>query len=229
MTESHNSGPATEKTGPAGGKSSWFKLAVEMGPLLLFFFANARPKLFQPLVAPFLPQSLLAGENAGLFTATIVLMAGALVALAVSYWRTRKVPVMPLVTAILVLIFGALTLYLQDATFIKMKPTVLYICFGLALFGGLVFDKPLLPVLFDNAMSLTERGWRLLTVRWALFFFALAVLNEIVWRTQTNDVWVAFKFPGIFILILLFTLVQVPFMLKHELKGEAASQAPEHF
>jgi len=78
-------------------------------------------------------------------------------------------------------------------------------------------------------MSLTERGWRLLTVRWALFFFALAVLNEIVWRTQTNDVWVAFKFPGIFILILLFTLVQVPFMLKHELKGEAASQAPEHF
>ncbi|HYP57091.1 MAG TPA: septation protein A [Beijerinckia sp.] len=229
MTESHNSGPATEKTGPAGGKSSWFKLAVEMGPLLLFFFANARPKLFQPLVAPFLPQSLLAGENAGLFTATIVLMAGVLVALAVSYWRTRKVPVMPLVTAILVLIFGALTLYLQDATFIKMKPTVLYICFGLALFGGLVFDKPLLPVLFDNAMSLTERGWRLLTVRWALFFFALAVLNEIVWRTQTNDVWVAFKFPGIFILILLFTLVQVPFMLKHELKGEAASQAPEHF
>src|SRR5260370_40724304 len=98
--------------------------------------------------------------------------------------RTGRLPIMPMVTAVLVLVFGALTFYFQDERFIKMKPTFLYTCFGLALFGGLAFGKPLLSIVLDNAMSLTERGWRLLTVRWAVFFFVLAVLNEIVWRTQ---------------------------------------------
>ncbi len=207
----------------------WLKLAVEIGPLALFFFANARPKLFEPLVAPFLPESILTGDNAGLFTATVVLMAAVVVALIVSFALTRRIPVVPLITAILAVGFGALTLYLHDATFIKMKPTVLYICFGLALIGGLAVNRPVLPILFDNAMALTERGWRLLTLRWAGFFFVLAALNEIVWRTQSNDVWVAFKFPGLFILILLFTLAQLPFIMRHKLDEEAAEKAPEHY
>src|SRR5262249_44378520 len=173
-------------------------------PLILFFIANARPKFFAPMVAPFLPAQILRGPNGGLFTATLVLMAAVTAALAVSFVATRRLPAVPLATALLVLIFGWLTLYLQDTAFIKMKPTILYAAFGVVLIGGLLMNKSLLPVVFDNAVALTERGWRLLTFRWASFFFALAVLNEIIWRTQSNDIWVAFKFPGIFILILLF-------------------------
>lgn len=203
-------------------RPAWLKPAVELGPLILFFVANARPKLFEPLAALVLPPSILNGPNAGLFTATIVLMAAVAAALGFSYLSERRLPVVPLMTAALVLVFGGLTLYLQDATFIKMKPTVLYAGFGMALIGGLAINKPVLPILFDGTFSLSERGWRLLTLRWGGFFFALALLNEIVWRTQTNDVWVAFKFPGIFILIFLFSLAQVPFMSRHALPAEEA-------
>ncbi len=210
-------------------QNPWVKFLLEMGPLLLFFFANSRPKLFEPLVHPFLPEAILSGSSAGLFTATVVLMVAVVAALIASFVLTKRLPIMPLVTAILVLVFGALTLYLQDDRFIKMKPTVLYLAFGLALSGGLALGKPLLPIVLDNAMSLTERGWRLLTIRWAGFFFLLALLNEIVWRTQSNDVWVAFKFPGTVILIFLFTFAQVPLIMKHELTEDAAEKAPEHF
>jgi intracellular septation protein len=210
-------------------QNPWIKFLLEMGPLLLFFFANAKPKLFEPLVRPILPEAILSGSSAGLFTATVVLMVAVVAALIASFVTTKRLPIMPLVTAILVLIFGALTLYLQDDRFIKMKPTVLYLAFGLALFGGLLFNKPLLPIVLDNAMSLTERGWRLLTIRWASFFLVLAILNEIVWRTQSNDVWVAFKFPGTVILIFLFTFAQVPLIMRYELTEEAAKKAPDHF
>jgi intracellular septation protein len=118
---------------------------------------------------------------------------------------------------------------LQDATFIKMKPTVLYAGFGAALIGGLALNKPVLPIIFDQAMALTERGWRLLTWRWGGFFFALALLNEIVWRTQSNDAWVAFKFPGIFILIVLFSVAQMPLIMRHKLSDEEAERAPDHY
>jgi intracellular septation protein len=197
------------------------KLALDLGPLILFFVANARPKLFQPLLTPFVPETLLAGENAGLYTATLVLMPAVVAALAVSWWLTRRLPIMPLVTAGLVIVFGALTFYLHDPSFIKMKPTVLYVLFGLTLYGGLALKKPLLPVVFDRAFDLTERGWHILTLRWANFFFVLAGLNELVWRTQSNDIWVAFKFPGIFILVLLFSLAQAPLIMRHT-RGEQA-------
>ncbi|MGH6796652.1 MAG: septation protein A [Methylocella sp.] len=210
-------------------QSPWLKFGVEVGPLILFFFANARPKLFAPAVAPFLPQPILSGPNAGLFTATLVLMAAVAAALAVSFVSTRRLPTMPLITAALVLVFGGLTLYLQDAAFIKMKPTILYAGFGVALIGGLAMNKLVLPIIFDQAMALTERGWRLLTLRWGGFFFALAGLNEIVWRTQSNDAWVAFKFPGIFILILIFSIAQVPLITRHKLPDEEADLAPDHY
>lgn len=213
--------PPTKKT-PA----PILKLTLEMGPLLLFFFANARPTFFAPFVQLFLPASLLSGENAGLFTATAVLIPAVVLALIISYLRTRHLPVMPLVTAILVVIFGALTLYLQDPRFIKMKPTILYLAFGGALLGGLVFDKPLLPIVLDNAIELSERGWRILTWRWTFFFFALAIANEIVWRTQSSNIWVLFKFPGTVAIIFLFTLAQVPLMLRHEIKPEAKGEIP---
>ena len=214
---------------PGHAPDPWLKLVLEMGPLALFFVANARPKLFEPLVARFAPASLLAGDNAGLFTATLVLMVAVVAALIASFALTRRIPIVPLMTAVLVVAFGALTLYLHDATFIKMKPTILYVCFSAALFGGLAFDRPVLPVLFDNAMALTERGWRVLTLRWAAFFLVLAALNEIVWRTQSTDVWVAFKFPGLFIIVFLFTIAQLPFIMRNKLDDEEAKHAPEHF
>ena len=204
--------------------SPWVKALVEFGPLVLFFVANARPKLFEPLLARILSPELLAGPNAGLFTATSVLMVSVVAALAVSFAVTRRLPVVPLVTAVLAVSFGALTLYLQDTTFIKMKVTVIYALFGAALFAGLAMNRLFLPFMFNNAMALTERGWRLLTVRWGAFFFALAILNEIVWRTQSNDVWVAFKFPGIFIILALFMLSQAPFIMRHQLDGEDAGK-----
>ncbi len=206
----------------AAPPAPWLKLTLELGPLILFFFANARPKLFAPFAQRVLPANLLVGPNAGLFTATAVLIAAVIIALGVSYLRTRRLPIMPLITAVLVVIFGALTIYFRDPRFIKMKPTILYCAFAIALFGGLIFDKPLLPIILDNAMSLTERGWRILTLRWGIFFFALALANEIVWRTQSTNVWVAFKFPGTVIIIFLFTISQVPLMLRHELKEEGA-------
>jgi len=213
--------PTASKTPPP---SPLLRLTLELGPLLLFFIANARPKLFAPLIGWALPPRLLSGENAGLFTATAVLMVAVILALVVSYLRTRHLPVMPLVTAVLVVIFGALTLYLHDPRFIKMKPTILYTAFGLALLANLAFKKPLLPILLDNAIALSERGWRILTWRWTFFFFALAIANEIVWRTQSSNTWVLFKFPGTVILIFLFTMAQLPLMLRHELKEEAPAE-----
>jgi intracellular septation protein len=220
MSEIANSVPDAAPKKKENAGPLWVKLGVEMGPLVLFFLANSRPKLFEPFVAPFLPRSILIGPNAALYTATFVLMVAVVVALVVSVVRLRKLPAVPLMTAVLAVGFGALTLYLQDTTFIKMKPTVLYVFFGLALFGGLAMNKLLLPIVFNNAMALTERGWRLLTLRWGGFFFVLAIMNEIVWRTQTNDVWVSFKFPGIFILLFLFTVAQAPLMLRHKLEDE---------
>ena len=220
----------TEKPGlvPARTISPALKFALEMGPLLLFFFANFRPKLFEPLMRPFLPAHLLQGKEAGLFTATGVLMVAVLVALAISFVKTRKLPLMPLVTAILVVVFGGLTLYFQNPDFIKMKPTILYALFGGGMLGGLAFGRPLLPVMLDSAMKLDEEGWRILTLRWGLMFLALAVANEIVWRRFSEHTWVLFKFPGTMVLIFLFTFTQVPLIMRHELKGDAAERAPEH-
>ena len=170
------------------------KLALDIGPLVLFFAANTR---------------------FGIYTATGAFMAAVLIALAVSYVMTRHIAVMPLVTAAIVLVFGGLTLILHDELFIKLKPTIIYLLFGGTLLGGLALGKPLLGMLFDSVFNLTEEGWRKLTWRWALFFFALAVLNEIVWRTQTTDFWVSFKLFGVVPLTFLFGALQYPLLVKY--------------
>ena len=152
------------------------KLVLDIGPLVLFFVANSK---------------------FGIFAATGAFMVAVLAALAVSYVMTRHIAVMPVVTAVIVLIFGGLTLVLHDELFIKLKPTIIYVLFGGTLVGGLLFGKPLLGIVFDSVFHLREEGWRKLTWRWAFFFFALAILNEIVWRTQTTDFWVSFKLFGV--------------------------------
>jgi intracellular septation protein len=191
------------------------KLLLDLGPLVLFFLANSRPALFLPLVSPILPADIASSERTGIFVATAVFMVAIVIAFVVSYVLTRHLPVMPLVTAIIVLVFGSLTLVLHDELFIKLKPTIIYLLFGAVLLGGLAFGKPLLGVVFDSVFHLTDEGWRKLTLRWALFFFALALLNEIVWRTQTTDVWVSFKVFGVVPLTFLFGALQYPLLTKY--------------
>jgi intracellular septation protein len=140
--------------------------------------------------------------------------------------------VMPVVTAIVVVVFGGATLILQNEQFIKLKPTIIYVLFGSVLLGGLAFGKPLLGVVFDSVFNLTEEGWRKLTVRWALFFFALAVLNEVVWRTQSDSFWALFKLVGVVPLTFVFAALQYPLLTKYaaaddSAKPETSSAKPE--
>jgi intracellular septation protein len=182
------------------------KLALDIGPLLLFFAGNSR---------------------FGIFGATAVFMVAALVALAISYALTRRLPVMTVVSAVIVLVFGGLALWLHDETFIKLKPTIIYTLFGGALLGGYLFDKPLLEIVFDSVFHITEEGWRKLTLRWAAFFFVLAVLNEAIWRTQSTDFWVNAKVFGFTTLTFLFGALQVPLLMKYAIEPEPTAPAKD--
>lgn len=190
------------------------KLALELGPLMVFFFANARGEW---LAERFPALGDLGGP---LFIATALFMIATAVALSVSWLLTRTLPIMPLVSGVVVFVFGALTLWLQDETFIKMKPTIVNTLFGAVLVGGLVFGKSLLGYVFDSAFKLDTEGWRKLTLRWGLFFFLLAILNEIVWRNFSTDTWVAFKVWGIMPITLAFTVSQMPLIMRHSLEGK---------
>jgi intracellular septation protein len=173
------------------------KLSLELGPLVLFFVANSRW---------------------GIFTATAVFMVAVVAALVASYTLLHRVPIMTVVSAVVVLVFGGLTLLLQNDVFIKLKPTIIYLLFFAVLLGGLAAGKPLLAMVFDSVFDLTPEGWRKLTWRWALFFLALAVLNEIVWRTQTTDVWLSFKLFGVVPLTFLFAASQYPLLSRYDAK-----------
>ena len=170
------------------------KLALDVGPLLLFFLANQR---------------------FGIFAATGVFMVAVFIALGVSYALTRHIAMMPIITAVVVLVFGGLTLILHDELFIKLTPTIIYVLFGGALLAGLLFGKVFLGTVLDSVFNLTEEGWRKLTWRWIWFFFALAVLNEIVWRTQSTDFWVNFKVFAVLPITLVFGALQYPLLVKY--------------
>lgn len=195
------------------------KLALEMGPLAVFFAATLRA---DRLIGLF-PALGLLGKP--LFIATALFMAATAVSLAVSWALTRTLPLMPLVSGIVVLFFGGLSIWLQNDTFIKMKPTIVYALFGLLLLGGLRFDKALLGYVFDAAFKLDAEGWRKLTRRWGLFFLFSAVLNEAVWRglaarypaEQADSYWAAFKLFGFTGLTFLFILSQMPLIARHSL------------
>ncbi|TDP47179.1 septation protein A [Zavarzinia compransoris] len=172
------------------------RLALEAGPLGIFFYCNAK---------------------FGIFTATGVFMAATVVALAANWLLERRLPVMPLVSGFFVMVFGGLTLLLQDELFIKMKPTIVNTLFAVILFGGLAFGRSLLKPLFGAAFQLTDAGWRVLTFRWAGFFVFLAVVNEVVWRNFDTDTWVDFKVFAIMPITIVFTLSQMPLILRHQL------------
>ena len=174
-----------------------FKLATEVGPLLVFFVVNARFHLF---------------------VATAAFMLAILAAMIASYVVTRHVPIMALVTGVVVLVFGTLTLVLHDETFIKVKPTIIYGLFAAVLLGGLLFGRSFIAIMFDQVFNLTPQGWRILTMRWALFFIGLAILNEVIWRTQTTDFWVSFKVFGVIPLTMIFAITQMPLTRRYHLE-----------
>lgn len=185
----------------------WRKLVLELGPLGIFFAVNA-----------------VFGKSHGLYPATAALMVATLVALAVSWKIMHRLPIMPVVSGVVVVVFGTLTLVLQDELFIKLKPTIVNSLFGTVLLGGLLFGRSLLGVVFDSVFDLDAEGWRKLTLRWGLFFFVLAGLNEVVWRGFSTDTWVTFKVFGIMPLTFLFAIAQVPLIQRHSIEadGEAS-------
>ncbi len=177
------------------------KLVLELGPLVVFFLTNNRFDIF---------------------FATGAFMAATVISLIVSRIVLRKIPVMPLVTGAFVLTFGALTLYLQDDIFIKMKPTIVNILFATALTVGLYLGRPLMKILLGDVIRLQDEGWRKLTIRWTAFFLVLAVLNEIVWRNFSTDSWVAFKTFGIMPLTFIFMMAQIGLLQKYQLQDDVA-------
>jgi len=194
--------------------SPLLKLALELGPLGVFFLFNARGEQ----IADALPVLQLVGKP--IFLATAAFMVAITISLVVSLWLTKRLPVMPLVSGVVVLVFGALTLWLHDELFIKLKPTIVNCLFGSILLGGLLFGKSLLGYVFDSAFRLTDEGWRKLTFRWGVFFFVLAAINEIVWRSFSTDFWVSFKVFGIMPITLLFTLTQLPLIQKYAITDD---------
>lgn len=188
------------------------KLGLEFGPLAIFFLANSYgERLFG------------VAHDRRIFVATGIFIVASLVSLALSKILLNHLPRMAIVNAVVVTVFGGLTLALNDSLFIKIKPTIVNTLFGMILLGGLVMGRLFLPMVLDSVMRLTEEGWRKLTLRWGLFFFVLALLNEIVWRTQTEDFWVGFKVWGIMPITLAFALSQTPLIMRHELKDETES------
>ncbi|MBI2253640.1 MAG: septation protein A [Proteobacteria bacterium] len=187
----------------AGASSSkGIKLLVDFGPLVVFFIAY---------------------KAAGLMSATVALIIATVIALAIGYIATKRLAIMPLITAVVVVIFGGLTLWFNDAVFIKMKPTIVQGIFAVLLFGGLALKRPTLQYVMGDALQLTEAGWRILTLRFALFFTAMAILNEIVWRNVSEDLWIDFKVFGILGLTILFSLSQMPLMKRHMIEGDEAA------
>ena len=185
---------------------TWLKPTVDYGPLLVF-------------LALYFTSDLL--------TATAALIAATVLAVVLALWIERRVPWMPVVTAVVVGVFGGLTLWSGDETFIKIKPTIAQLLFATVLLGSVVLGRPVLKPLLGTAWPMDDAGWRRLSLRFAIFFLAMAGLNEAVWRTQTTDVWVLFKVFGLLGLTLLFALAQVPLMTRHRLP-EVAEEPSEH-
>ena len=173
------------------------KLLIDIGPLAVFFIFYTRGDLKSAII-PF--------------------MIATIIAVLFSYIMEKKIPVMPTVGALIILIFGGLTIYFDNEVFFKMKPTIINLLFALILYGGMIIKKPLLKLLLGAAIKLEDEGWKILTQRWISFFIALAILNEIVWRTQSTDIWVNFKVFGILPITFIFTMTQFPLIKKYQIE-----------
>jgi intracellular septation protein len=193
----------SERANPSGERGEpnhLLKLLIDVGPLVAFFAAYAR---------------------SGIYWATGVLMLATVIALIASRVLFGRFAVAPMVTAVLVVVFGGLTFWLEDPRFIMMKPTIINLLFAAVLGFGLFTGRPLLKLVMGEAVRLTDEGWRTLTVRWIVFFVAVAALNEVVWRNFSEATWVAFKAWGILPLTIIFAVAQIGLIRRHEAKIDA--------
>ncbi|ESR26077.1 septation protein A [Lutibaculum baratangense] len=193
----------TTTTTAAKPQPEWLQPLLEIGPLVIFFIMN---------------------WQLGIYWATGGFMAAMVVSVSASLFIMKRLPVMPIFTLVVVLLFGSLTLWLQDETFIKLKPTITNLAFALMLWAGLAFDRPLLKYAFGTVFNLTREGWRILTFRWALFFVFLALVNEVVWRNFSTDTWVAFKVFGIMPITMIFAMAQLPVLNRHALAEDGGER-----
>ena len=176
---------------------SIYKLLIDIGPLAVFFIFYTRGDLK---------------------TAILPFMIATIIAVLFSYILEKKIPIMSTVGAVIILIFGGLTIYFDNETFFKMKPTIINLLFAVILYGGIILNKSLLRYLLGAALKLQDEGWDILTKRWIGFFIALAILNEIIWRTQTTDIWVNFKVFGILPITFIFTITQFSAIKKYQIE-----------
>jgi intracellular septation protein len=194
--------PASSPSKPKA-LAPWLKLSLDLGPLVVFFVTY---------------------KFANLFVATGALMALTVVTLTISYLLTKKLPIMPLVTGVMVLVFGGLTLWLNSELFIKIKVTIIYVLFATALYAGLYFGRPFAKVIFETAFELPDASWRVLTHRFAAMFIALAATNEVVRQVLSTDAWVNFKVIGIPAAMMIFTAANMPFILRNEIKSSGTPE-----
>ena len=174
------------------------KLITEVGPLAVFFIGNSK---------------------FGIFPATAAFMVATAIAIPISWKIEGKLPIMPIIIGVFVVFFGSLTLIFQDPTFIKIKPTIVNLVFAAGLIiSRTFFQKNVLKIIFNKAFNLTEKGWRILNIRWSFFFIFLAILNEIVWRNYSTEIWISFKLWGIMPLTIIWTLAQMPLVTKETVK-----------
>jgi intracellular septation protein len=182
-------------------RDKMIKFLCDYLPLIIFFACYKLAETPNPLI-----------------TATIYMVITTFIALVISYILTKKIPMVALVSGIVLGIFGGLTVFLNDEIFIKIKPTIINLLFAVILFYGYFTKKPLLSYLLGEQIKMKNAAWLTLSARWALFFIALALLNEIIWRNFSTNFWVQFKVFGMMPISLIFTISQVPFMMKETKK-----------
>lgn len=201
---------SSSKAAPPG-----LRMAIDFGPLIVFFAVNG----------------LVGGPQIGrVITATIAFMTATVIAMIISRWKTGHISPMLWMSGLLVMVFGGLTIYFHDETFIKIKPTIIYLMFASVLIFGLVTGRPLLQFVLESAYpGLSPKGWRQLTINWAAFFIVQAVLNEAVWRNTSWDFWVAYKLWGVIPMTMLFAIANLPMLMKHgmQMDGNAPPIPPE--
>ncbi|WP_375633951.1 MULTISPECIES: septation protein A [unclassified Bartonella] len=205
----HNNSEKKMNNNNKNSLSPTLKFFLEMGPLVAFFFANYKGEWLIKNIGFF------QNFSKPIFPATAIFMVAIIISLSLSWILARQIPIMPLISGIFVLVFGFLTLWLHNETFIKMKPTIINSLFAFILFGGMFFKKPLLRYALDSTLKLDDLGWQKLTYRWAFFFIFLAILNEIIWRNFSDNFWTSFKVFGVMPITVLFMLTQMPIIIKH--------------